>query len=181
MYAAKDSGGNPKSVEAHKKVDEGARMMAQATSDLTLTLEKAGGEAGLISGTYIVPCWLTLDVLLWRLAPPSLVGMVDEITKAMGRLDTTLEEDVQKTFTDYQGEAFAECKLVAKDAQEMLAKAATAPNELSAVSRELTTTYAQLVESTRGALATIESAEVGRWRYTAIHPCLSNYLSLILH
>lgn len=50
MYAAKDAGGNPKSVPAHEKVDEAARFMQQAVTDLTLTLEKAGGEAGLISG-----------------------------------------------------------------------------------------------------------------------------------
>ena len=50
-YAAKEAGGNPKSVPAHEKVDEAARLMQQAVTDLTLTLEKAGGEAGLISGT----------------------------------------------------------------------------------------------------------------------------------
>ncbi len=50
MYASKESGGNPKSVEAHGKVDEAAHMMANAANDLTLTLEKAGGEAGLITG-----------------------------------------------------------------------------------------------------------------------------------
>ena len=50
MYAAKEAGGNPKSVPAHEKVDESARFMQQAVSDLTATLEKAGGEAGLISG-----------------------------------------------------------------------------------------------------------------------------------
>ena len=49
-YAAKEAGGNPKSVPAHEKVDEAARFMQQAVTDLTLTLEKAGGEAGLISG-----------------------------------------------------------------------------------------------------------------------------------
>ena len=37
-------------MSAHEKVDEAARFMQQAVSDLTMTLEKAGGEAGLISG-----------------------------------------------------------------------------------------------------------------------------------
>ena len=50
MYSAKEAGGNPKSDTAHEKVDEAARMMAEAVNDLTVTLEKAGGEAGLISG-----------------------------------------------------------------------------------------------------------------------------------
>jgi len=56
MYAAKESGGNPKSTKAHAKVDEASALMLEAVSDLTQTLEKAGGEAGLISGTYVCVC-----------------------------------------------------------------------------------------------------------------------------
>ncbi len=86
--------------------------------------------------------------------------MVDEINKAMARLDETVEEEVDDTFADYQAKAFTECKQVAREAQEMLAKSTSAPDELSTVSRDLTATYTDLVESSRGALATIESAEV---------------------
>ena len=50
MYASKDAGGNPRSTAAHAKVDEAAALMNDAVADLTSTLEKAGGEAGLISG-----------------------------------------------------------------------------------------------------------------------------------
>ena len=50
VYASKDAGGNPKSTAAHDKVDEASTLMNQAVSELTATLEKAGGEAGLISG-----------------------------------------------------------------------------------------------------------------------------------
>ena len=50
MYASKEAGGNPRSTAAHVKVDEAATLMNQAVVDLTATLEKAGGEAGLISG-----------------------------------------------------------------------------------------------------------------------------------
>ena len=49
---------------------------------------------------------------------------------------------------------------MAKHAQEMVLKSGSAPDELVGTSREVTTTYTQLVESARGALATIESAEV---------------------
>ena len=54
MYAAKEAGGNPKSTRAHVKVDEAAVLMQEAVSDLTQTLDKAGGEAGLISGVWCV-------------------------------------------------------------------------------------------------------------------------------
>ena len=50
VYASKESGGNPKSTASHAKVDEAAAFMQQAVVELTATLEKAGGEAGLISG-----------------------------------------------------------------------------------------------------------------------------------
>ena len=50
VYSSKEAGGNPRSTAAHTKVDEAAKLMNQAVADLTATLEKAGGEAGLISG-----------------------------------------------------------------------------------------------------------------------------------
>ena len=50
MYAAKLSGGNFKSTEAHLQVDEGAKLMEDAAEELTKLLEKAGAEAGLITG-----------------------------------------------------------------------------------------------------------------------------------
>lgn len=52
VYASKEAGGNPKSTASHTKVDEEARLMNQAVVELTATLEKARGEAGLISGAY---------------------------------------------------------------------------------------------------------------------------------
>lgn len=42
----------------------------------------------------------------------------------------------------------------------MTQKSTTAPDEMSATSRGLTTAYTELVDSARGALATIESEEV---------------------
>ena len=50
MYASKEAGGNPKSSDAHGKVDEKARFVVKAVQELTFTLEEAGGEAGLITG-----------------------------------------------------------------------------------------------------------------------------------
>ncbi len=54
VYSSKEAGGNPRSVTSHAKVDEATTLMDQAVIDLTATLEKAGGEAGLISGEGVV-------------------------------------------------------------------------------------------------------------------------------
>ena len=53
MYAAKESGGNSNSVSSHEKVDEGAQLMLDAAEELTSLLEKAGAEAGLITGMFL--------------------------------------------------------------------------------------------------------------------------------
>ena len=50
VYASKDAAGNPKSTEAHARVDQASDLTQDAVADLTQLLEKAGGEAGLISG-----------------------------------------------------------------------------------------------------------------------------------
>lgn len=50
MYSAKKSGGNFKSEEEHSLVDESAKLMDDAAEELTKLLEKAGAEAGLITG-----------------------------------------------------------------------------------------------------------------------------------
>lgn len=88
----------------------------------------------------------------------------------MARLDDTLEGEVETTYGEYQGETFKNCKNLAKYAQDMVLKASTSPGELSNWSRGLTDTYGALVDSARGALATIESHELAtRLRKTGYH------------
>jgi talin len=135
MYAAKESGGNPKSQEAHTSVDEASKCMTDASVELIELLEKAGAESGLI------------------------FGMVDDITKAQTRLDEPLEE-VTKTYTEYQKEVVECCQTIVKKSQAMLTKASSNPNEINVCSREVTDTYSKLVGSCQGALATIESDNV---------------------
>ena len=93
--------------------------------------------------------------------------MNEEINKAMNRLDDTLDAEVEATYGDYQALTFKNCKDLARYAQDMMLKASSSPGELSNSSRKLTDTYGALVDSARGALATIESPELaGRLRKT---------------
>jgi len=85
--------------------------------------------------------------------------MVDKMKKAMAREEETLPDEIGKSFADYQATMFEHCKTMVKHAQEMVLKSDSDP-EVIATSRKVVTTYSQLVESVRGALATIESAEV---------------------
>ena len=93
--------------------------------------------------------------------------MVDEIDKAMTRLDTPLEGEVLQSYTDYQSETFKKCKDVVKHAQELVLKSSSNPNDMASTSRLLTDTYSQLVDDTRGALATVDSAPLTTQLHTA--------------
>ena len=75
-------------------------------------------------------------------------------------MEEALPDEVENTYADYQAMTFEHCKMMVKHAQEMVLKSSSAPKELVGTSREVTTTYSQLVESARGAQATVESAEV---------------------
>ena len=86
--------------------------------------------------------------------------MIDEISKAIDRLEDTLEGEVEGTYADYQAETFKLCKEIVKCAQDMVQKSSSNPGQLSEISREVTTTYSSLVDAARGALATIESSEL---------------------
>ena len=57
----------------------------------------------------------------------------------------------------------------------MVVKSKASPDEMSGTSRGLTTAYTQLIDSARGALATIESAEV---HVLSIHMQLPEFLQL---
>lgn len=109
--------------------------------------------------------------------------MVDEIDKAMTRLDAPLEE-VAHSYTDYQSETFKKCKDVVKHAQELVLKSSSSPNDMVATSRSLTDTYSRLVNDTRGALATVDSAALTSQLHTAAlnlgrYPhCIVQYLCL---
>ena len=50
VYASKDAAGNPRSTVAHGKVEQEGKLLSEAVDDLTQLLEKAGGDAGLVSG-----------------------------------------------------------------------------------------------------------------------------------
>ena len=86
--------------------------------------------------------------------------MTEEINKAMTRLGSTPEGEIEGTYADYQADTFQHCKGLTKHAQDMVLKSSSSPGELSNVSRELTSTYSCLVDSARGALATIKSPEI---------------------
>ena len=65
VYASKEAAGNPKSTTSHAKVEQSAELLSEAVTDLTELLEKAGGDAGLISGLFVI-CTTSLHITVWQ-------------------------------------------------------------------------------------------------------------------
>ena len=114
------------------------------------------------------------------ISPPLLLaGMVEDINKAIARLDETLEGEVEGSYADYQAETFKQCKALAKNAQEMVLRSSSSPGDMAPTSRDLTTTYSQLVDDARGALATIESNDVAQRLRKTVHDLGSGCIELV--
>ncbi len=86
--------------------------------------------------------------------------MLDDITKSLNLLDETVKEEVVKSYSDFQSESIDHCKNISGCAQDMILKSSSNPNDLCDCSRVLTTAFAKLVTSARGAMATLESHEI---------------------
>ena len=78
----------------------------------------------------------------------------------MVQLKETQPDEVNHMYAVYQTATFDHCKAVMKHTQEMVLTSGSALGKLAGTSQELITAYSQLVESARGALATIESTQL---------------------
>lgn len=89
----------------------------------------------------------------------SIIGMLEEFSKARSRIDELLEGEVS-TYAEYKAAAMESCASIVKSAKEMRTKANTQPAEIVMFSRSVTDAFKKLVYATQGALATTESDEV---------------------
>ena len=111
--------------------------------------------------------------------PIHCTGMVDDINKAMVRLDETLDAEVERSYADYQADTFKQCKALARNAQEMVLRSSSDPGDMAPTSRDLTTTYSQLVDDARGALATIESNDIATRLRKTVHDLGDGCIELV--
>ncbi|XP_030620557.1 talin-2a [Chanos chanos] len=137
LYAAKEGGGNPKATHTHDAIAEAAQLMREAVDDITLTLNEAASEVGLVG------------------------GMVDSITEAMGKLSEGTPSEPEGSFVDYQTIMVKYSKAIAVTAQEMMTKSVSAPEELGSLASQVTADYSQLAVQGRLAAATAEPEEIG--------------------
>ncbi|XP_064472172.1 talin-2-like isoform X2 [Ornithodoros turicata] len=148
VYAAKESGGNPKAVHAHGDVDETADTTRVALQDLLRTLETAATEAGVVT------------------------GLVESVSKAMTRLDertVTTTIITEQSFVDYQTRMVNSAKEVARVAQDMVARSGHEPQRLTPLAADLSHHYGALAADARGAVAATANPDVSARIRNGVH------------
>lgn len=141
VHAAKEGAGNPKSTHVHADIDEAADAMTDALQDVLQTLENVATEAGVVT------------------------GLVETIHKSIVKVDERFVSTMDDSFVDYQTRMVNAAKEIARTAQDMVAKSSTSPGELGALAANLSHSYAQLAEDSRGAVAATPNIDVaGRIR-----------------
>ena len=126
--------------------------MAGASSD---SVAVANSDGWLV---LVVTAWLVLVSEICVLVCNS--GMLDDISKSMNLLDDTIKDEEVKTYSDYQAKAFEHFKKLTTCAQEMVLKSSSSPGEMCDSSRTLTIVYADVVNCSCGAMATLESHDI---------------------
>ncbi|XP_070814858.1 talin-2a isoform X2 [Chaetodon trifascialis] len=137
LYAAKEGGGNPKASHTHDAIAEAAQLMKEAVDDITVTLNEAASEVGMVG------------------------GMVESIAEAMAKLDEGTPPEPEGSFVDYQTSMVKYSKAIAVTAQEMMTKSVTCPDDLGALASQVTVDYSQLSVQGRLAAHTAEPEEIG--------------------
>ncbi|XP_076336549.1 talin-1-like isoform X2 [Tachypleus tridentatus] len=144
VYAAKESGGNPKATHVHTEIDDSADAMQDALHDLLHTLEAAATEAGIVT------------------------GLVESINKAVAKVDEHVTVTTTVSFADYQTRMVNACKEIARIAQEMVTKSTTDVSQLSPHAADLSHQYAIVANDSRGAVSATSNSEVAVRIRTAV-------------
>ena len=98
-----------------------------------------------------------------------LAGIVEDIKIAITCVDETLKREVEGSYIDYQANTYNRCKALAKNAHEMVLRLSSSPGDMASTSRDLTTTYSQLVDNVCDSLATIESNDMAQRLRKTVH------------
>eukprot|EP00051_Salpingoeca_urceolata_P011463 m.142076 g.142076 ORF g.142076 m.142076 type:complete len:2525 (-) comp17132_c0_seq1:108-7682(-) len=141
VYAARDSGGNAKAVQAHGAVLEAASDMKDAVRDVLDTTSTLAAEAGIVT------------------------GLLSRIADSAGSIQTRPDSGENVTFVEFQQNMVPCTKQVSKCAQDIMVKAFAAPSELGGLSQKITKAFAELATLARGAVAAAEDEALAR----AIH------------
>merc|ERR1719410_834708 len=140
LYAAKESGGNPRAQHVHGDIDESADAMATSLQEMQTTVEKLAPNMGVVSS--IVNCI------------SEAIFQVDDYRPG-SRNDTESEGLVT-----FQSRMMTSTKEIARTAQEIVIKSSSDPSELGGLANHISTHFQSLASDSRGAIQNTESPEM---------------------
>jgi len=142
LYAAKESGGNPRATHVHGDIDESAEAMTAALQEMQGSVEKLAPNMGVVSS--IVNCISEAIIQVDDYRPGS-------------RNDGAEAEEGLVTF---QTRMMTSTKEIAKTAQEIVIKSSSDPSQLGGLANHISTNYQSLATDTRGAINNTENTDM---------------------
>merc|ERR1719412_1619239 len=140
LYAAKESGGNPRATHVHGDIDESADAMASSLQEMQSTVEKLAPNMGVVSS--IVNC----------------------LSEAIFQVDDYRQEssssETDEGLVQYQSRMMISTKEIAKTAQDIVIKSSSSPNALGGLANHISGHYQKLATDSKGAIQNTQSNEL---------------------
>jgi len=140
LYAAKESGGNPRATHVHGDIDESADAMASSLQEMQGTVEKLAPNMGVVSS--IVNC----------------------LSEAIFQVDDYRQEssssETDEGLVQYQSRMMISTKEIAKTAQDIVIKSSSSPNALGGLANHISGHYQKLATDSKGAIQNTQSNEL---------------------
>ena len=146
LYAAKESGGNPRATHIHGDIDESCDAMAASLAEVNATVQKLGlGEV-----SSIVNCISEAIIQVDDYRPSS----------RNNNGESSGDEAGGGGLVAYQSRMMTSTKEIAKTAQEIVIKSTSNPAELGSLATHISTNYTNLAVDSRGAIRHTESNDL---------------------
>merc|ERR1712223_710660 len=144
LYAAKESGGNPKAQHVHGDIDASADDLVTSIKELLGTIAKLAPNLGVVSR--MVNC-ITEAIYTVEDYRPGSRGAGDESDHG--------------GFVTYQSRMMSSTKEIARTAQDIVIKSSSEPDQLGRLASHISSCYQELASDAKGASSGMGNADIG--------------------
>jgi len=139
LYAAKESGGNPRATHVHGDIDESADAMTASLQEMQASVEKLAPNMGVVS---------------------SIVNCISEAIIQVDDYRPGSRNDAEESLATFQSRMMTSTKEIAKTAQDIVIKSSSDPSQLGSLANNISSNYQNLATDTRGAINNTQSTDV---------------------
>ena len=139
LYAAKESGGNPRAVHIHGDIDESTEAVSSSINEVIVTVDKLGPSIGEVS---------------------SIVSCISEAIIQVDDYRPGSRNDNDEGLVTFQSRMMTSTKEIAKTAQDIVIKSSSSPGDLGNLATHISSHYTNLATDSRGAIHHTESRDL---------------------